>query len=183
MKSPIIKLTILFYFCLHFSSGFGQLENNIRYKFVNERLEGFLITDFESLPENVRVAMKKALKRNLFEEEDTIVYSVNEANKYCVRFLQKYYEATFIVFNSAGKKLQTIVFINPEYEEFGKIYNQISDSHYELPPIDSPYGPMRKIITPTKAWFEVFMGKQAGEEFETVLIFDEHFKQIAIEKN
>ncbi len=183
MKSSLHKLFIVFAFVLIQLPLIAQNENYQEYKIVNQFIVGFTQVPFESLPLDVRKVMLKELKRNLFDSEDTVVYSKSFTDKYCVRFLHKYYEGTFIITDGSGKKLHSIIFINPEFSEFSQIYEQISESSYVFPLIESPFGPIRKIISPNRTWYEVFLGQQGNDDFETVLIFDEHFKQIATERN
>ena len=182
MKSLLLKLFVAFTFVLIHLPLISQIENYQKYKIVNQFIDGFALVGFESLPEEVRKGMEKELRRNLFDSEDTIFYSASTNYNYCVRYLHKFYQVTFVIFDSSGKNIHTIVFINPEFSEFSQIYEQISETSYVFPAIESPFGPVRKNIAQNRIWYEVFLGKQGNDDFETVLIFDDHFKQISTER-
>ena len=122
--------------------------------------------------------MNKESKKYLKEEPDTIKYSIGSDGNFCTSFVNMNWEGTFIVFNNSGKMVHTIICINPEMPEFNSIYDQITNNNYSISEISSPYGPILKNITPSATWFEVFVDKQADDEYAPVLIFDRKLKKL-----
>jgi len=182
MKSAIKRVPLVIGLSMFFLTGFAQEHSYQNYKFVNGNVEGFTRCDKDSIAANIAKTINREIKNNLFQGEDTVMYLISADGSVCAGFISKYWEGTYLVVDKYGKLIQKIVFINPEGKEYNSIYDQIINSEYIISDKDFPLGPIRKIITPSRTWYEVFTDKRANEDYETVLIFNNKLKQIAIEK-
>jgi hypothetical protein len=183
MKRSLMMVFVVLTNMMLFHDLDAQSSSYRLYKFNDGVIIGYHSVTLDSIPEKPLKSIKKAIRRNLFEDETPVVYANSSTGKYGVSFINKNYELNYIIISNTGNVEHTIVFINPEFDEFSAISDEISNLGYSFNAIDSPFGPVRKNISPSKTWFEVYPGKQGNADFEMVLILNSKFKQIAIEKN
>lgn len=179
MKTQIQKFIFLITFVFTSFVSFSQNEEYQKFKIVNKNLEGFMPINTNLVSETVITKVQKTVKKNIFEN-DTIKYFTNSNGLLCAKYINKMYEGTFIIMTNTGEKNQTIVCINPEFKESGKIYNLLLNSFYVISSLESPFGSVCKIITPSKTWFEVIAFKQEDKNVKKVFVFNSKIEQVAV---
>lgn len=113
---------------------------------------------------------------------DTIRYWSDEENMRAVSFLNSSYEHTTIIFNQAGKWLQTASYLNPEFTETSRIITAVEEKGYGTQSLSSPIGSIIKYRTTHDTWYEAGVYEYRAPGTTLTAVLNEKFQVIEVRK-
>jgi len=113
---------------------------------------------------------------------DTIRYWSDEKAMRAVSFLNSSYEHTTIIFNQAGKWLQTANYLNPELTETSRIMSTIDEKGYSARSLSSPIGSMIRYRTIHDTWYEADVYDYKAPDTILTAVLDTKFQFIGLRK-